>query len=29
MAMGYTEVSALKGGFKAWVDAGYPLEELK
>ncbi len=26
MKKGYTRVSALKGGFDAWVKAGYPLE---
>jgi rhodanese-related sulfurtransferase len=25
---GYTEVRPLAGGFDAWVDAGYPVEEL-
>jgi rhodanese-related sulfurtransferase len=23
---GYTKVSALLGGFDAWVEAGYPVE---
>jgi rhodanese-related sulfurtransferase len=23
---GYTHVSALLGGFGAWIDAGYPVE---
>lgn len=26
MKKGYTRVSALKGGFNAWVKAGYPVE---
>jgi rhodanese-related sulfurtransferase len=25
---GYTEVRPLAGGLDAWVDAGYPVEEL-
>jgi rhodanese-related sulfurtransferase len=25
---GYTEVRPLAGGFDAWVDAGYPVEEV-
>jgi len=25
---GYTEVRPLAGGLDAWVDAGYPTEEL-
>jgi rhodanese-related sulfurtransferase len=25
---GYTLVRPLKGGFEAWVEAGYPVEEL-
>jgi rhodanese-related sulfurtransferase len=24
---GYTNVRPLEGGFDAWVDAGFPLEE--
>jgi len=26
MSKGFQNVKALKGGFKAWVDAGYPVE---
>jgi rhodanese-related sulfurtransferase len=26
---GYTEVRPLAGGLDAWVDAGYPVEELR
>jgi len=25
---GYTEVRPLAGGLDAWVEAGYPIEEL-
>jgi rhodanese-related sulfurtransferase len=25
---GYTEVRPLAGGLDAWVDAGYPVEDL-
>jgi rhodanese-related sulfurtransferase len=25
---GYTEVRPLAGGLDAWLDAGYPVEEL-
>jgi 3-mercaptopyruvate sulfurtransferase SseA len=25
--MGYTRVYALKGGWKEWQDAGYPVEK--
>ncbi len=28
-AYGYSDVHGLKGGFGAWVDAGYPVVELK
>jgi len=27
MEMGFPRVKALKGGFDAWVGAGYPLED--
>ncbi len=26
MSKGFKNVKALKGGFKAWTDAGYPVE---
>jgi len=27
MEQGYRKVYALKGGWQAWVDAGYPVQE--
>ena len=27
MQMGYTQVSSMTGGFKAWKDAGFPIEQ--
>lgn len=26
MQNGYTNVAAVRGGFRAWIEAGYPLE---
>jgi rhodanese-related sulfurtransferase len=28
-AYGYSDVHSLKGGFGAWVEAGYPVVELE
>jgi rhodanese-related sulfurtransferase len=29
MEQGFTEVYALRGGWDAWVEAGYPTEQVE